>query len=110
MVLIIMGFRLINSQSVINAIFTIAGYTYGPLLGLYAFGLLTKHKINDSPKILILAIICPLLVWGITSFSQRFLNGYQFSYEHLLLNGIFIFLGLSLLRKKETLSGGTTEI
>jgi solute:Na+ symporter, SSS family len=101
MVLIIMGFRLINSESVISAIFTIAGYTYGPLLGLFAFGLLTKYQIKDSPKVLAIAIICPILVYIVTYYSQRFMGGYQFSYEHLLLNGILIFVGMLFLRKKK---------
>ena len=101
MVGVIMIFRLINNQSVINAVFIIAGYTYGPLLGLFSFGLITKYKIRDSYWILVISIISPLLVYLITSFSQQYLGGYQFSYEHLLLNGIFVFIGLFLFRRKE---------
>jgi len=100
MVAVIMVFRMINNRSVVDAIFTIAGYTYGPLLGLFSFGFLTKYKIRDSKWVLILAIICPVIVFLITSYSKRFLNGYQFSYEHLLLNGFLVFLGFYLLRER----------
>lgn len=100
MILVIMIFRLINNKSVIDAIFTIAGYTYGPLLGLFSFGLLTKYRIRDNIWILVICMICPVIVYIITQISRQYLGGYQFSYEHLLLNGILVFAGLYLFRKK----------
>ncbi|MEA3497334.1 MAG: sodium:solute symporter, partial [Bacteroidota bacterium] len=94
LIAVILAFKAINNTSVIDALFTVAGYTYGPLLGLYAFGLLTKYKITDSYKVLIIAILSPLFCYFISSNSEQWLNGYIFGYELLILNGIIMFLGL----------------
>lgn len=81
------------SRSVINDLFTIAGYTYGPLLGLYAFGFFTKFKIKDrfAP---IVCIASPILTYIINTNSEAWLNGYKFGFELLILNGLLTFLGL----------------
>ncbi len=97
--LIIVIFRTINDHSVISAVFTMAGYTYGPLLGLFAFGIFTNLRARDRfvPWI---AITSPLLTWFIDYNSEALLGGYQFGYELLLLNGMITFSGLFLLRLK----------
>jgi len=97
MFLTILMFRWINDQSVINAVFIIAGYTYGPLLGLYAFGLFTKFSIKDK-YVPYLAILSPIIAFMFSYNSEAWFNGYQFGFEILILNGLMMFLGLLLIR------------
>lgn len=99
-VLIIIVFRAINDQSVISRLFTIAGYTYGPLLGMFFFGLIFKYKVNDRGVPLI-AVASPFLAYILSTYSEEILFGYKFGFELLLVNGAFTFFGLFLLRKKE---------
>lgn len=96
--LIIVFFRILNDQSVISAVFTVAGYTYGPLLGLFAFGIFTNLKVRDRfvPWI---AIASPLLTWILDSLSEVMLGGYQFGYEILVVNGLITFVGLLLIAR-----------
>lgn len=98
--LLILSFYWLNDQSVINSVFIIAGYTYGPLLGLYSFGLFTKIKVKDR-FVPYLAVLCPLLTFVIASNSEKLFWGYKFGFEALILNGALMFLGLYLLRKKD---------
>ncbi|MCH6198505.1 sodium:solute symporter [Aquiflexum sp. LQ15W] len=99
MFFVILMFRWINDQSVINSVFVIAGYTYGPLLGLYAFGLFTKWQVRDK-FVPYLALTAPLLTFIISQNSQQLLWGYKFGFEALILNGLLMFTGLYLVRKK----------
>tara|TARA_B110000014_G_scaffold102291_1_gene70180 strand:- start:1155 stop:2549 length:1395 start_codon:yes stop_codon:yes gene_type:complete len=96
---VIMIFNSINDESVINSIFKAAGYTYGPLLGLFSFGIFTKYKINDKLSFWV-CIISPLLSYIINIYSEELLFGYKFGFELLLLNGLITFIGLYLIRKK----------
>ncbi|MCH7413478.1 sodium:solute symporter [Belliella sp. R4-6] len=98
MFLVIIMFRWINDQSVINAVFTIAGYTYGPLLGLYTFGLFTKHQVKDN-YVPFVAIFAPIITFIISQNSETLLWGYKFGFEALILNGMLMFVGLYLIRK-----------
>ncbi len=93
--LTILVFNAINDKSVISAVFTAAGYTYGPLLGLYSFGLFTKWNVRDRfvPTICVLS---PILSYVINVNSEEWLNGYRFGFEILLVNGLLTFLGLLL--------------
>ena len=97
---VIQIFNLINDESVINAIFKAAGYTYGPLLGLFSFGILTNYKIIDrySP---IICFISPILSYIINIYSESLLFGYRFGFEILLLNGLITFVGLFLISLKK---------
>jgi Na+/proline symporter len=97
--LLILSFYWLNDQSVINSVFIIAGYTYGPLLGLYSFGLFTQLKVKDR-FVPFIAIASPLITYAITQNSERLLWGYKFGFEALILNGLLMFLGLYLFRKK----------
>lgn len=97
--LVILVFDAINDDSVINSVFRVAGYTYGPLLGLYAFGLFTNRAIKDRwvPAVCILA---PVLTYIINENAVQWLGGYRFGFELLLVNGLLTFIGLALLTKK----------
>jgi Na+/proline symporter len=99
MFFLILAFYWLNDQSVINSVFIIAGYTYGPLLGLYSFGLFTKFKIKDQ-GVPYIAVSAPILTYLISTNSEKWLWGYKFGFEALILNGALMFLGLYLLRKK----------
>ena len=101
MFIVILLFRWLNDQSVINAVFLIAGYTYGPLLGLYSFGLFTKYKVKDR-WVPILAVLAPLISFVLSSKSENWFWGYKFGFELLILNGLLMFLGLWLVRNKHT--------
>lgn len=97
--LVIVLFKAINDDSVINAVFTMAGYTYGPLLGMYSFGLFTKYRIKDK-LMPIIAILSPILCYIISSYSVEMFNGYRFGFELLILNGLLTFIGLLIIKKK----------
>ena len=97
LVMVILLFNAINNESVISAIFKVAGYTYGPLLGMYAFGLFTKYKIKDK-LVPLVAIASPLICYFLNYYSKDFLGGYKFGFELLILNGMITFLGLLLIR------------
>ena len=96
MFLMIMFFGLINDESVINKIFTIAGYTYGPLLGLYAFGLFTRRNARDK-WVPLIAILSPVLSYFLSANSEVWFNGYQVGFELLIINGLITFIGLWLI-------------
>jgi SSS family solute:Na+ symporter len=96
---VIVVFRTINDRAVIDKLFTIAGYTYGPLLGLYSFGLFTRWKVKDR-WVPLIALISPVLCYFLSVYDQMLLNGYNFGFELLIINGIFMFMGLVLIRKK----------
>ena len=93
MFLMIMFFGLINDESVINKIFTIAGYTYGPLLGLYGFGLFTRRNARDK-WVPVVAILSPILSYFISINSEAWLAGYKVGFELLIINGLITFIGL----------------
>ena len=99
MFVLILAFYWLNDQSVINSVFIIAGYTYGPLLGLYAFGLFTKWQVNDK-GVPYVAVAAPIITFLISQNSEKLLWGYKFGFEALILNGLLMFIGLYLLRKK----------
>lgn len=97
MAIMITVFNLVNEKSIINAIYAIAGYTYGPLLGLYAFGLFTKYKVRDK-IVPIIAILSPILCYLISYLLKKYAD-YNTGYELLLLNGFITFMGLWAIRK-----------
>jgi len=95
---VIVVFRTINDRAVIDKLFTIAGYTYGPLLGLYAFGLFTRWKVKDK-WVPVVAVISPVMCYFLSVYDQVLLNNYNFGFELLIINGIFTFIGLVFIRK-----------
>lgn len=100
-VLFILMFRAFNSTNLIDAIYILVSYTYGPLLGLFAFGLLTKCRVNDR-WVPYLAIAAPVLCYVLDAIAQHVWH-YHFGYELLLLNGLLTFVGLYLTRKRDVL-------
>ncbi len=101
LMIVILLFRLINDQSVISALYTIAGYTYGPLLGMYAFGLFTRWKIRDR-LIPYVAVISPLICVLLNTFSEQLFWGYKFGFELLIVNGLVTFLGMIIIRQRSS--------
>lgn len=89
----------IADASVISKIFQFAGYTYGPLLGLYAFGLFTSWKLHDK-AVPIICILSPILAFGVNAFTKSKF-GFDFEFFILVLNGFITFIGLFLLRKQD---------
>lgn len=96
---VILIFQAINDDSVINSVFRVAGYTYGPLLGLYAFGLFTKQQVKDE-WIPVICVMAPVLTYFINEYSVVLLGGYKFGFELLLVNGLLTFIGLVTLIRK----------
>lgn len=93
LLLVIVLFKVINNDAVINNVFTAAGYTYGPLLGLYAFGLFTKKSVKDR-YVPLICVLSPVVCYVLNDYSQQWFNGYKFGFELLLVNGTLTFIGL----------------
>ncbi|MBQ5856029.1 MAG: sodium:solute symporter [Bacteroidales bacterium] len=98
--LVIILFRPFHNESLIDKIFEIAGYTYGPLLGLYTFGLFVKNRKPIDKLVPIIAISSPIISYILNHFSKELFFGYQFGFEILIVNGLLTFVGLMLVSKK----------
>ncbi len=98
LIFVIIGYELINDQAIITKLFTIAGYTYGPLLGLFSFGIFLNRKVIDK-WVPLIALLSPIISYIIQAFSPQLLNGYQFGFELLIINGLLMFGGLYLASK-----------
>ncbi len=114
LLLMVLSFRLIGNRSVIDQLFRVAGYTYGPLLGLYSFGLMTRRKVRDK-AVPAIALMAPVLTYLFFRYSAEIfqficrilqvnyestLKGYSISYELLILNGMITFIGLLMFSKR----------
>lgn len=97
----VMIFYKVNDPSMIGVILKVAAYTYGPLLGLFTFGILTKRKIKDSLAPIV-CIASPLICFFLDKFQQDIFAGFQIGSELLIINGAITFLGLLIISKKET--------
>jgi Na+/proline symporter len=104
--LLILLFSLFRGKAVIDQVFTIAGYTYGPLLGLFAFGLFTKLNIREKfvPAV---AVISPIICYFLSKYSETLFNGYKFGFELLIINGMLTFVMLLALVKKKPQKSAT---
>jgi len=100
----IMIFYGIGDRSIIDKILTLAGYTYGPLLGLFAFGILSKRSLPQTSLITIICLAAPILCYFISQYSVKWFNGYQIGIELLIINGSLTYLGLLSISKKATLT------
>jgi len=97
---VILLFKAINSSAVIDTVLRVAGYTYGPLLGLFFFGILTRRSTIDK-YIPFICLLSPLLIYVLDINSQNWLGGYKFSSELLIVNGLLTFTGLWLVSSKK---------
>jgi SSS family transporter len=97
---VIIIFNAINDSSVINSIFKVAGYTYGPLLGLFSFGMITKLKVKD-PLVLPVCLAAPILSYIVDINSVAWFNGFEFGFFILIFNGALTFLGMLLISKRD---------
>ena len=101
MAIIIVAFNAWSSAGVITLIFTMASYTYGPLLGMFLFGLLTRRTINER-AVPIIAILSPLICYVVSTHSAAWFGGYTFSYEIIILNAALTMMGLYIFSKSPT--------
>lgn len=96
----ILLFKWINNKSIISIILDLAGYTYGPLLGLFAFGILTKRILNKGYGVTVVCLLAPALCYILSKNTSTIFHGYQIGIEMLLINGLLTFVGLWLISKK----------
>jgi SSS family transporter len=101
LVLVIIIFRYVLEDNVISSLLQVASYTYGPLLGLFAFGIFTKIKVKDN-LVWLIAVISVICTYFLNLNSSTLLNGYVFGYELLIVNGMITFIGLLLIRDKKS--------
>ena len=94
-------FKWIDNKSIIDVILKVAGYTYGPLLGLFSFAILTKRVLPDNFRIILVCLIAPILVFIIDLNSKTWFGGFSFGYLNLGLNGLITFIGLLLISKSK---------
>ncbi len=100
LVIVIVIFRYVLEDNVISSVLQVASYTYGPLLGIFAFGIFTKFNIKDN-FVWVIAIISVIITYLLNAYSIKLFNGYVFGYELLILNGIVTFVGLLLIKKSD---------
>ncbi len=94
--MVIIGYRAINDAALITKLFTIAGYTYGPLLGLYFFGLYTRRKVRDK-WVPLICLLSPVISYLLSVYSEQLFWGYNFGFEILIVNGLITTIGLWML-------------
>ena len=99
--LLVLAFEQWSTESSLNLFYRLASYTYGPLLGLFAFGAISKRAVRDR-VVPVVVLAAPLLCGALDYFSPKLLNGYTFGFEILILNGAITMLGLLLISKKKT--------
>ena len=104
LLVVILLFNEMNNDAIINTIIGIASYTYGPLLGMFAFGLFTRRIANDK-AIPVIAILAPVICYFLSMYSVQLLGGYKFGFELLGLNGLIVFGGMWLFSKSVTKAG-----
>ncbi|MNE91853.1 hypothetical protein D3C80_1895170 [compost metagenome] len=100
MVVVIMIFKIINDDSVVNAIFKAAGYTYGPLVGLFGIGMLTRRAVTDK-LVPYICLLSPILCFIIDKNSMNWFN-YALGFELIILNGLITFILLWVTGKTST--------
>ena len=100
LILVIISFQHLIKGNVINSLLQVSSFTYGPLLGIFAFGIFTKYQIKD-PFVWVIAILSVVFTYLLNQNSALWFNGFIFGYEILIINGLFTFIGLFIIRKKE---------
>ncbi len=102
LIIIILIFNALNNKSVISQLFKVAGYTYGPLLGLFVFGIFTRRQVYDK-IVPLLALLAPILAYLTKNLIEHNTN-YKFGFEFLILNGLIMFIELAIFSKKPALN------
>jgi SSS family transporter len=100
LLLVILAFKALNNQAVITAVLTLASYTYGPLLGLFAFGLFSEKRVRDK-WVPVICLLSPALCYLLNAQSATWFSGYQFGFELLIFNGLITAFGLWLIRQRQ---------
>ncbi len=98
LIIVIIAFKYVLTSNIIDSLLTVASYTYGPLLGLYSFGIFTNYQIKDK-WVWIVTLLSIVIATLIGNIPAEYLGGYQVGYELLPLNGLITFLGLYLIKK-----------
>ena len=106
----VLVFKWIDNKSIIDIILKLAGYTYGPLLGLFSFGILTKRSLPETIAVTIVTLIAPALCYIIDMNATKWLDGYQIGIELLIINGLITFIGLWFISKKSDANDGAKTI
>jgi hypothetical protein len=96
--LVILVFDALNDKAIIDTILKLAGYTYGPLLGLFAFGLFMKGQINDK-LVPIVCLLAPGIAYILSTFSKDWFGGYEIGNELIIINGLITFIGLLFIKQ-----------
>ena len=99
LIVVIIIFKNYLTTSVIDGLLILAGYTYGPLLGLFAFGIFTNYKIHDKYVWIVTSLSVFIMIF-IGNLDPQYLGGYKIGYELLPINGLLTFIGLILIRRK----------
>jgi Na+/pantothenate symporter len=99
--LVIIAFRPFHNESLIDKVFEIAGYTYGPLLGLYTFGLFIKNRKVIDKAVPFIAVASPVISYLLKMYSPQLFGGYKIGFEILIINGLLTFMALLLFSRKE---------
>ncbi|MCX2720156.1 sodium:solute symporter [Lentiprolixibacter aurantiacus] len=100
LVVVVIIFKYVLDRNVIDGLLTVATYTYGPLLGLFSFGIFTRYQVKDQ-YVWVVALISVLSIVLLANLPSDYLGGYQVGYELLPINGLITFIGLYLIRKKK---------
>jgi Na+/proline symporter len=102
MFLVIVLFNVVNNAAVVSAIFTVASYTYGPLLGLYGFGLFMKNRGVKDRLVPFICVLSPAICFFLNANSKTLMGGYVFDNELIVVNGLITFIGLLLISRPVT--------
>ena len=106
--LCVLVFKWIDNKSIIDIILKLAGYTYGPLLGLFSFGILTRRRLPETIAVTIVTLVAPALCYIVDINATNWFGGYQVGIELLIINGLFTFIGLFIISKRN--NGSTTDL
>ena len=99
MFLVIILFNIVNNAAVVSAIFTVASYTYGPLIGLYGFGLFMKTRTVHDKLVPLICLLSPAICYFLNTNSKTLMGGYAFDNEMIVVNGLITFIGLLAISK-----------
>ncbi len=99
LIIVIISYQYFIKDNIINSLLLVSSYTYGPLLGIFSFGIFTKYQIEDS-WVWLIAVLSVIFTYILNQNASNWFNGFHFGYEILLINGLFTFMGLYFIRIK----------